>query len=529
MVTKPPETINPETISPETINPETMAPPETLSGGVTQKTPRPLGGQNAASALAAQKLPETVLETFTPPPAGGSQRSASGARGGLEGDSIGPYQLLKKIGEGGMGVVWQAEHSKLKKTVALKMIRSYGNAGPEELERFEIEAQAMARLKHPNIVPIYDIQADDELVYMAMEFIEGGTLSETIRKHKQLPIRQAVALTELMARALHHAHSRGIVHRDMKPANVLMRDEAPVITDFGLAKAMDQSHTGLTKTGDVLGTPAYMPPEQIEGRLVAIDGRADVYALGATLFEMVAGGPPFEGSSALVIVNKVMTQPPPDIRQLCPEADRELWTLIERCLVKEPERRYESAEALADDCRRYLDGTKLHAKPICVTERLLVYLQNHMKWLVGLSVLAILLLLFDVWYVTDRWATESLLRNEAQLQQQRAEQQVIELKAAAFFELGKRHREQRQWVRAAAYFLEAQALIYEREAQSKAKPSRPEAEAFGQELRGALDQVLVKELGQDALDVSSAEAARAVQRSLGFQLNGFALQPCERR
>jgi WD40 repeat protein len=281
------------------------------------------------------------------------------------------YQLLAEIGRGGMGVVFKARHIHLGRVVALKMIQSGLLARAEELQRFYTEEAVAAQLQHPNIVALYEVGNHEGQPYFCMEFVSGSSLAQKAAQGP-LPGRKAADYLEKTARAVHYAHTRGILHRDLKPANVLLDEQdQPKVTDFGLAKLL-QTDSGQTRTGAILGTPSYMSPEQAAARK-DIGPAADVYALGAILYEMLTGNPPFRGETALATLSQVLEQDPVAPRLLNPKVDRELETICLKCLEKEPGRRYSSAEALAQDLRRYLDG-----EPI--TARRLGPLGRALKW-----------------------------------------------------------------------------------------------------------------------------------------------------
>ncbi len=316
--------------------------------------------------------------------------------GVVEAPAVPGYQCLSVLGRGGMGVIYKAVHLKLKRPVALKMILAGPHAGPRELERFRSEAEAAARLQHPNIVQIFvvgelDVGAGSSRPYMARALVAGGSLAERLRG-APLPAREAAELVETLARAMHYAHERGVIHRDLKPANILLagnrqqaagnKDEkigassdacclvpvaCPKITDFGLAKQLD-ADSGATQTGQVLGTPSYMAPEQATGSK-DIGPLADVYALGAILYECLTGRPPFKAATVLDTLEQVRTQEPVTPRQLQPTTPRDLETICLKCLQKEPTKRYTSAEALADDLQRFLDGRPIQARPVSRIER----------------------------------------------------------------------------------------------------------------------------------------------------------------
>ena len=288
------------------------------------------------------------------PPTEVSRRDASGR--------IGPYELRGELARGGMGAVYRAFHPGLKRLVALKVLLAGRGAGENERARFRREAEAAARLQHPGIVAIHDVGEADGLPYLVMDLVEGQGLDKRLRDEGPLPPREAARLARDLALALGYAHTRAVLHRDMKPQNVLLdREGRPRITDFGLAKDLELDD-GLTKTGVVMGTPAYMPPEQARGQAEAIDRRADVYALGATLYEMLTGRPPFRGPTMIHVIHKVLKEEPVPPRRLRREVDRDLETICLRCLEKEPERRYGTAQALAEDLGRWLDGAPIQAR-----------------------------------------------------------------------------------------------------------------------------------------------------------------------
>jgi hypothetical protein len=286
-----------------------------------------------------------------------------GPRPAAKWPTVAGYEIREELGRGGMGVVYKALHLRLNRVVALKMIQDGRCLHPENLVRFLSEAEAVAAVQHPHIAQIYEVGQLNNRPYFTMEFVGGGTLAQKIAQAPQPP-RQAAHMVEMLARAVHAVHRCGIVHRDLKPANVLLAaDGTPRITDFGLAKSM-RVNSGLTRTGEILGTPSYMAPEQADGRIKELGPLTDVYALGAILYEMLMGRPPFVGVTVLDVLDQVKNKEPLPFNHLRIHVPRDLETICLKCLQKEPRQRYASAEDLADDLRRFLDGQPIIARPI---------------------------------------------------------------------------------------------------------------------------------------------------------------------
>jgi hypothetical protein len=275
-----------------------------------------------------------------------------------------------------MGVVYKARQIKDGRVVALKMMRAADAAGGIELARFRREMKAVSLLQHTNVISICDIGESEGRPYFAMEFAEGGSLAQKLRGEGQ-PDRWAAELVEVLARAVHAAHQKGIIHRDLKPLNVLlMADGTPKVADFGLAKQVEGESLG-TPSGAILGTPAYMAPEQAAGKVRDVGPAADVYALGAILYEVLTGRPPFKGETALETLQKVQSVEPVPPRQVRAAVSRDLNTICLKCLNKEPGKRYLSAEALADDLRRFLDYRPIKARPTPRWERVYKWTRRH--------------------------------------------------------------------------------------------------------------------------------------------------------
>ncbi|HEY0457413.1 MAG TPA: serine/threonine-protein kinase, partial [Verrucomicrobiae bacterium] len=318
--------------------------------------------------------PKCLLELgFDPPADSGGSTPPVGIKSRLFGD----YQLLGQIGRGGMGVVYKARQVSRDRLVALKMILGSESASPLLLRRFQIEAEAAAELAHPNIVPIYEIGEEDGLPFFSMKLIEGNRLDQHIGasgfqgfrengpsvKSSEQDSQPAIArLMTTIARAVHHAHQRGVLHRDLKPNNILLDiDGQPYVTDFGLAKRPGR-HESITLTGALIGTPSYMAPEQASGDRHQSTVAADVYSLGAILYEMLTGLPPFRADTPVETLRRVMESEPTPPQSLNKNVDRDLATICLKCLEKDPLRRYGSADALADDLDRWQRQERIRAR-----------------------------------------------------------------------------------------------------------------------------------------------------------------------
>ena len=290
---------------------------------------------------------------------------------------IGNYQILEEIGRGGMGVIYRARQRHSRRIVALKRILSYHADSQETLARFRREAQAAASLDHPNILPIYEVsECDDGMPFFSMKFAGGGSLLDAAPALRGEP-RRAVASIAKVARAVQYAHGQGILHRDLKPGNILLDGRGePLVSDFGLAKWLDTS-SHLTRTLTIFGTPGYIAPEQVNGSAGKLGPASDVYSLGAILFDLLTGRPPFLGEHALNVIQQASEKPAPKLRTLMPGLDRDLETICAKCLEREPGARYRSAGDLAEDLERWLEGRHIIARPVSPATRALRWTRRN--------------------------------------------------------------------------------------------------------------------------------------------------------
>ena len=281
---------------------------------------------------------------------------------------FGDYELLEEIAHGGMGVVYRARQKSLNRIVAVKMVLFGQFAGKTAFERFRAEAQTVARLQHPNIVAIHEIGETDGQPYFSMDYVAGRNLADLVRD-RPLLARQAAGYVCKIAQAVQYAHTQGVLHRDLTPANILLDPfDQPRVSDFGLAK-LRSGDSALTVTGQILGSPSYMPPEQAAGKFANSEPTADIYSLGAILFELLTGRPPFQGETLQFILAQVQTAEPVTPRRLNPAIPEDLQTICLKCLQKEPARRYATARELADDLDRFLTGQPIRARPVSWPER----------------------------------------------------------------------------------------------------------------------------------------------------------------
>src|SRR5438034_5862808 len=282
---------------------------------------------------------------------------------------IGNYQILEEIGRGGMGVIYRARQRHSLRIVALKRILSFQADSRETLARFRREAEAAASLDHPNILPIYEVsEGEDGLPFFSMKFAPGGSLFDAGPALRDEP-RRSVALMAKVARAVQYAHGHGILHRDLKPGNILLDGRGePLVSDFGLAKWFDTA-SDVTRTLTIFGTPGYIAPEQAKGPEASLKPSTDVYSLGAILFHLLTGQPPFLGEHVLAVIQQAAEKPAPKLRSLAPTLDRDLETICAKCLRREPNARYCSTGDLAEDLERWLAGRPIIARPVSAPVR----------------------------------------------------------------------------------------------------------------------------------------------------------------
>jgi tRNA A-37 threonylcarbamoyl transferase component Bud32 len=325
--------------------------------------------------------PETETKEFAP-----------GARLGYFGD----YELLEEIARGGMGVVYKARQSSLKRIVAIKMIRSGELASDAEVQRFRTEAQAAAQLQHPNIVAIHEIGAHEGRHYFSMDFVEGRNLAQ-IARGRPVAARSAAEWLKAIAEAVQFAHQHGVLHRDLKPQNIMLdANGRPRVTDFGLAKVLAGDST-LTNTGAVMGSPCYMSPEQARGRNDLVGPASDVYSLGAILYELLTGRPPFSGKTPMDTLSQVVNNELPRPRSINPDAPVDLETICLKCLEKEPIRRYPTARELEADLGRFLAGELVQARPASTLRRTVGWFRRH-RWVFSAAASVLILTLMGLAY-----------------------------------------------------------------------------------------------------------------------------------
>jgi WD40 repeat protein/serine/threonine protein kinase len=429
-------------------------------------TPPALDGSQAAFLSKLKQMPPGSSPSLVSRP-----RASNGKPAAVPFPALQNYEILGELGRGGMGVVYKARQVGLNRFVALKMILAGHHAALRDLARFRREAEAVARLHHPNIVQIFDIGESEGRPFYAMEYIEGGSLAKKLRGDPQ-PLDASTHLIETLARAIHFAHERHVVHRDLKPANILLQGDeraiheaapgtmpdsnpsssaghdrlpvTPKITDFGLAKRLD-TEGAATQSGEIVGTPSYMAPEQA-AKSPEVGPAADVYALGAILYEMITGRPPFCGATSLETVLQVLHEEPVRPSVLRRGLPRDLETICLKCLAKEPARRYGSAAALADDLQRFRRGRPILARPVSVPERIWKWARKRP---VSAALVAGIFLMAFLGFagITWQWQEARLARDDMEIERAQAEEARIDAEEARRMEV-----EQRRKVRVSLYF-----------------------------------------------------------------------------
>jgi eukaryotic-like serine/threonine-protein kinase len=392
--------------------------------------------------------------------------------------AIAGYEILGELGRGGMGVVYRARQVRLNRPCVLKMILGGAHAGTEAVARFLAEAEAVASLQHANIVQIHHIGETGGLPFFELEYVPGGSLDRRLNG-TPWPAKRAAELVEPLARGVAEAHRVGIVHRDLKPGNILLTaDFTPKLTDFGLAKSL-ATDSGLTRTDSIMGSPGYMAPEQAEGKTKDVGPLADVYALGAILYELLAGAPPFRGTSPLEILDQVKNAEPVPPSRLVPGLPRDIETIALKCLQKQPEKRYESAVAVAEDLRRFKDGEPIVARPVPAWERAWRWCRRHpapaaltaaVVVVAGLGLAGILWQWDEAVKARDLASRRAFAEADARRQEAKARQQVETTLVDMYTTSGISAGEQGEYARAALWFANAARL-------AKADPDRRLANA----------------------------------------------------
>src|SRR5438477_4657091 len=332
--------------------PEGLCPRCVLKTALAMPSKLVAGGDSSAEASPKADGPDQFDKT---------ERATKSERVAEMLGELGDYELLEEVGRGGQGVVFRARQKSLNRIVALKVISLGQWASKVHLRRFRLEAEAAARLEHPGIVPIHEVGERDGSCYFSMKFVEGGQLDEVARR-EPMPPRRGAELIAKVARTVHYAHEHGILHRDIKPGNILLDAKGePHLTDFGLARLVE-SESSVTQTLDVLGTPSYMAPEQALGNNAAVSSVTDVYGLGAVLYQLLTGQPPFAGGTTYETIKLLLDTEPRQPRALNGKIDRDLSTTCLKCLEKDPKRRYSSAVAFAEDLERWLKHEPILAR-----------------------------------------------------------------------------------------------------------------------------------------------------------------------
>ncbi|MEZ6189172.1 MAG: tetratricopeptide repeat protein [Planctomycetota bacterium] len=368
------------------------------------------GGFGSGSGSHAKQLPPNVAPDDPIAHAMGTRTNADGSVETV----FGPYDILGEIARGGMGIVYRARQRSLKRIVALKVLKEGENASERQVRRFRRETEAAAKLQHPNIVAVHEVGCHEGFHYFTMDLIEGDPLDAIVKRKEKMPVERVLHMIEEVARAIHYAHGKGIIHRDLKPANVLLdTDGHPKVTDFGLAKNLDHKSL-LTRTGTVVGTPFYMPPEQARGD-VTIDQRADVYALGVILYELLTLKLPFHGETTMEVYHKILEDEPIPPRKHDSRIDRDVNTIVLKAMEKEVATRYPSALELAEDIQRYLNGDPIKARPLGPVGRLVKKAKKNkpLVLVIAGTVLACSAILSVGYYIHRQNTLEEIAKQQA--------------------------------------------------------------------------------------------------------------------
>lgn len=323
--------------------------------------------------------------------------------------SVGQYEILEEIARGGMGIVFKARQRGLNRIVALKMLLAGSSAERDHVARFYAEAEAVASLDHPGIVPVYEVGKNGDQIFLSMAYLETGTLSKRLQE-SPLTYREIASIMQSVALAVQFAHEHGVIHRDLKPSNILLdREGRPIVSDFGLAKNLNINNE-LTLTGQIVGTPAYMSPEQAAGQ--SVGPSADIYSLGATLYKMLTGRAPFHSDTPHKTLAQVISCDPVRVQVLSPDVPKNLQTICEKCLQKEVKQRYLSAQDLADDLGRWLRNEPIQARPVSLLEKTRLWIRRRPTVAIATAAISAALLLVFVLILTLRSSREDVRQFE---------------------------------------------------------------------------------------------------------------------
>ena len=454
----------------------------------------------------------------------GSAIEPPGPQAGVR--SFGDYEIVREIARGGMGVVFLARQKSLNRPVALKMILAGQLADGADILRFYLEAEAAANLDHPGIVPIYEVGHHEGQHYFSMGFVEGKSLSQRLADGP-LASREAALLIGKVSEAIEYAHRCGVIHRDLKPSNILLDGHGnPRVTDFGLAKKIE-GDSGLTGSGQIMGTPSYMPPEQAGGPRGNVGPPADVYALGATMYALITGRPPFQAANVMDTVLQVISDEPVAPRRLNPAVDRDLETICLKCLEKDPVRRYPSAAALGDDLRRYLGGEPIVARPATLWDRSSKWARRRPS-IAGLVASLFVAVVVGFGAVTNQWLRAERLRTKEASQRRRADELRVEAD-------GQRHEAERRLALAEANFELARSAVdrfHTRVSQSRLRDI-PGLSSLRRELLGsarAFYDEFLRRKGDDPSLRYGLSAAQLRFAQIGAELDGpLAAEPAYRQ